>query len=179
MPESISSKKERYITNYNIPEQVADVLSSDKFYSDLFESAHTGNNAKEIANIITTDLMCLVDTTEKRINSKLKPHHLRDLGDSIQSGKLTRINAKNALYEIVKTGKELSQLISDLDLGNVSDETELLKIIENVISEDPQAVEQSKSNPQTINFLVGKVMQKTKGKADPNLTLDLLKKKIS
>ena len=179
MPESISSKKERYITNFKIPEQVADVLSSDKFYSDLFESAHTGNNAKEIANIITTDLMGLVDTTEKRINSKLKSHHLRDLGDSIQSGKLTRINAKNALYEIVKTGKELSQLISDLDLGNVSDETELLKIIENVISEEPQAVEQSKSNPQTINFLVGKVMQKTKGKADPNLTLDLLKKKIS
>jgi len=179
MPESISSKKERYITNYKIPEQVADVLSSDKFYSDLFESAHTGNNAKEIANIITTDLMGLVDTTEKRTNSKLKPNHLRDLVDSIQSGKLTRTNAKNALYEIVRTGKELSQVISDLDLGNVSNKTELLKIIENVISEEPQAVEQSKSNPQTINFLVGKVMQKTKGKADPKLTLDLLKKKIS
>ncbi len=179
MPESISSKKERYITNYKIPEQVADVLSSDKFYSDLFESAHTENNAKEIANIITTDLMGLVDTTEKRSNSKLKPNHLRDLADSIQSGKLTRTNAKNALYEIVKTGKELSQVISDLDLGNVSDETELLKIIEHVISEEPQAVEQAKSNPQTINFLVGKVMQKTKGKADPKLTLDLLKKKIS
>jgi aspartyl-tRNA(Asn)/glutamyl-tRNA(Gln) amidotransferase subunit B len=179
MPESISSKKERYITNYQIPEQVADVLSSDKFYSDLFESAHTENNAKEIANIITTDLMGLVDTTEKRSNSKLKPNHLRDLADSIQSGKLTRTNAKNALYEIVKTGNELSQVISELDLGNVSDETELLKIIENVISEEPQAVEQAKSNPQTINFLVGKVMQKTKGKADPKLTLDLLKKKIS
>ena len=179
MPESISSKKERYITNYKIPEQVADVLSSDKFYSDLFESAHTENNAKEIANIITTDLMGLVDTTEKRSNSKLNPNHLRNLADSIQSGKLTRTNAKNALYEIVKTGKELSQVISDLDLGNVSDETELLKIIEHVISEEPQAVEQAKSNPQTINFLVGKVMQKTKGKADPKLTLDLLKKKIS
>jgi aspartyl-tRNA(Asn)/glutamyl-tRNA(Gln) amidotransferase subunit B len=179
MPESISSKKERYITIYKIPEQVADVLSSDKFYSDLFESAHTENNAKEIANIITTDLMGLVDTNEKRTNSKLKPNHLRSLADSIQSGKLTRTNAKNALYEIVKTGKELTQVIADLDLGNVSDETELLKIIENVISEEPQAVEQAKSNPQTINFLVGKVMQKTKGKADPKLTLDLLKKKIS
>ncbi|MFB5608088.1 MAG: Asp-tRNA(Asn)/Glu-tRNA(Gln) amidotransferase GatCAB subunit B, partial [Candidatus Nitrosomaritimum yanchengensis] len=179
MPESISSKKERYITNYKIPEQVAEVLSSDKFYSDLFESAHAENNAKEIANIITTDLMGLVDTTEKRSNSKLKPNHLRDLADSIQSGKLTRTNAKNALYEIVKTGKELSQVISDLDLGNVSDETELLKIIEHVVSEEPQAVEQAKSNPQTINFLVGKVMQKTKGKADPKLTLDLLKKEIS
>ena len=81
-------------------------------------------------------------------------------------------------YEIVKSGKELSKVISELDLGNVSDESELLKIIKTVISEEPQAVEQAKSNPQTINFLVGKVMQKTKGKADPKLTLDLLTKEI-
>ncbi|MFB5604177.1 MAG: Asp-tRNA(Asn)/Glu-tRNA(Gln) amidotransferase GatCAB subunit B, partial [Candidatus Nitrosomaritimum aestuariumsis] len=108
-----------------------------------------------------------------------EPTHLQDLADSIVSGKLTRTNAKNALYEIVKTGKNLSQIISELDLGNVSDENELIKIIDQVISEEPQAVEQAKSNPQTINFLVGKVMQKTKGKADPKLTLELLQKKIS
>jgi len=178
MPESISSKKERYVSKYGIPDQVANVLSSDKFYSDLFEKSHTENNAKEIANIITTDLMGLVDTREKREQSKLQPSHLNDLADSIRSGKLTRTSAKNALYEIVKSGNELSQVISELDLGNVSDENELLNIISQVISEEPQAVEQAKSNPQTVNFLVGKVMQKTKGKADPKLTLDLLKKEL-
>ncbi|MEK6931709.1 MAG: Asp-tRNA(Asn)/Glu-tRNA(Gln) amidotransferase GatCAB subunit B, partial [Thermoproteota archaeon] len=104
--------------------------------------------------------------------------HLKEIADSIQSGKIARTSAKNALYEIVKTGKELSDVISELDLGNVSDESELSQIIESVISEEPQAVEQAKSNPQTINYLVGKVMQKTKGKADPNITLNLLKKKI-
>lgn len=178
MPESISSKKQRYVSKYNIPAQVADVLSSDKFYSDLFEDAHTKENAKEVANIITTDLMGLVDTREKRESSKLKPSHLKEISDSIQSGKITRNSAKNALYEIVKTGKALSDIISELDLGNVSDESKLSKIIESVISEEPQAVEQAKSNPQTIHYLVGKVMQKTKGKADPKLTLDLLKKMI-
>ena len=178
MPESISSKKERYVSKYNIPNQVADVLSSDKFYSDLFEDSHTESNAKEIANIITTDLMGLVDTREKREASKITATHLRDLADAIQTGKISRNSAKNALYEIVKTGKELSQVMSDLDLGNVSDESELLTVIKDVISEEPQAVEQAKSNPQTINYLVGKVMQKTKGKADPKLTLDLLKKQI-
>jgi len=178
MPESISSKKQRYISKYNIPVQVADVLSSDKFYSDLFENAHTKENAKEVANIITTDLMGLVDTREKRESSKLTPSHLQDIADSIQSGRITRNSAKNALYEIVKTGKNLSDIISELDLGNVSDESELSKVIESVIFEEPQAVEQAKSNPSTINYLVGKVMQKTKGKADPNLTLDLLKKMI-
>ncbi len=178
MPESISSKKERYATKYGIPDQVANVLSSDKFYSDLFDKSHTDKNAKEIANIITTDLMGLVDTTAKRENSKLKPSHLSDLADAIQSGKLTRTSAKNALYEIVKSGNELPQIISELDLGNVSEHDELLKIVKQVISEEPQAVEQARSNPQTINFLVGKVMQKTKGKADPQLTLDLLKQNI-
>ena len=178
MPESISSKKERYVSKYNIPNQVADVLSSDKFYSDLFENSHTESNAKEIANIITTDLMGLVDTREKRESSKITANHLRDLADSIQTGKISRNSAKNALHEIVKTGKELSQVISDLDLGNVSDESELITIIKDVISEEPQAVEQAKSNSQAINYLVGKVMQKTKGKADPQLTLNLLKKQI-
>ena len=178
MPESISSKKERYVSKYNIPSQVADVLSSDKFYSDLFEDAHTEKTAKEIANIITTDLMGLVDTREKRESSKLTATHLRELAESIQSGKISRNSSKNALYEIVKTGKELSTVISELDLGNVSDTAELSDIIQQVISEEPQAVEQAKTNPQTINYLVGKVMQKTKGKADPKLTLDLLKKQI-
>jgi len=178
MPESISSKKERYISKFNIPIQVATVLSSDKFYSDLFEKSHSESNAKEIANIITTDLMGLVDTREKREKSKITSTHLKDLADSIQSGKISRTSAKNALYEIVKTGKDLSQIILELDLGNVSDESKLLKIIQEVISEEIQAVEQAKSNPQTINYLVGKVMQKTKGKAEPKLTLDLLKKQL-
>ncbi len=83
------------------------------------------------------------------------------------------------MYEILKTGKAVSTVISDLDLDNVFSESELLKIIESVISEETQAVEQAKTNPQTINYLVGKVMQKTKGKADPTYTLDLLKKKIN
>jgi aspartyl-tRNA(Asn)/glutamyl-tRNA(Gln) amidotransferase subunit B len=186
MPESISSKKEKYISKYNLPEQVADVLSSDKFCSNLFEQTQTftidailvRKKAKEIANMITTDLMGLVDTREKRQESKITASHLIDLAEAIQSGKISRNSAKNALYEIVKTGKDLSQVMSELDLGNVSDESELLEIIKEVISEEPQAVEQAKSNPQTINYLVGKVMQKTKGKADPTLTLDLLMKQI-
>jgi len=72
----------------------------------------------------------------------------------------------------------LNAIISELDLGNVSDELELLGSVTRVISEESKAVDEAKSNPQTINYLVGKVMQKTKGKADPTLTLNLLKKQI-
>jgi aspartyl-tRNA(Asn)/glutamyl-tRNA(Gln) amidotransferase subunit B len=178
MPESISSKKERYITKYAIPVQVADVLSSDKYYSDLFEQAHTESNAKDIANIITTDLMGLVDTREKREQSKLTAKHLLDLVEIINNGKVTRSSAKNVLQEIVKTGKSVSEIILHTGLAKISDEDKLGKIISEVITQEPTAVQQAKENPQTINYLVGKVMQKTKGTADPILTLKILKEKI-
>jgi aspartyl-tRNA(Asn)/glutamyl-tRNA(Gln) amidotransferase subunit B len=179
MPESVSSKRERYVNDYDIPAQVADVLSSDKYYSDLFERAHNKSNAKEIANMITTDLMGLVDTREKREQSKLTPKHLGDLVEIINSGKITRTSAKNALQEIVKTGMSVSEIVSKTGLGKISDESELGRIIDEVIKEEPTAVQQARENPQTVNYLVGKVMQKTKGKADPALTLKLFKEKIS
>jgi len=178
MPESISSKRDRYVAQYNIPEQVADILSSDKFYSDLFEQAHNKTNAKEIANIITTDLMGFVDTNEKRQKLKLNSQHLNDLANAIMTNKITRNSAKIALQEIVNTGKSLSVVISELDLSHVFDESALFVIIEQIIKEHESAVNEVKEKPETINFLVGKVMQKTKGKADPTLTLELLKKKL-
>ena len=178
MPESITSKKERYVSQYKIPLQVADVLSSDKFYSDLFENSHNEKNAKEVANIITTDLMGFVDTKEKRDKSKLTSKHLSDLANAILENKITRNSSKTALQEIVKTGKSLDEIMSSLDLGHVSDESELTTIIEKVISEESAAVKQIQEKPETVNFLVGKVMQKTKGKADPALTLQILKNKL-
>ena len=178
MPESISSKKERYISKYCITPQVADVLASDRYFSELFEKANNETNAKDIANMITTDIMGLLDTREKRELSKLNAEHLSDLVEQIKSNKITRSSAKLALDEIIKNGKTLSQVIMDLDLGNVSDEVALSKIIADVLDEEAEAVKDAKQNPEIINFLVGKVMQKTQGKADPGLTLLLLKKSL-
>jgi aspartyl-tRNA(Asn)/glutamyl-tRNA(Gln) amidotransferase subunit B len=179
MPESIASKRDRYVREYKIPGQVADVLSSDKYYSDLFDQSHNEKNAKEIANIITTDLMGFVDTREKREKSKLTDFHLKDLADAILTNKITRNSAKTALQEIVNTGKPLSKIILEKDLGNVSDESSISSIIDKVLEEESAAANQIKDNPETINFLVGKVMKKTKGKADPVLTLDIMKKKLN
>ena len=81
--------------------------------------------------------------------------------------------------EIIKNGKPLQQIIGELDLGHVSDEEELTNIITQVLSEEIKAVEEAKQNPEIVNFLVGKVMQKTHGKADPELTLTLLKKNLA
>ena len=179
MPESIVAKRERYIAKYGIPDQVADVLSSDRFYSDLFENAYNEKNAKEVANIITTDLMGYADTREKKLELKISAKHLSELADSIMNNKLTRNSGKLALHEMMKTGKSLSDVISSLDLGHVSDAGSIEKIIDEVFQEEEKAVSEARQNPDTINYLVGKVMRKTKGKADPTTTLDILKKKLS
>ncbi|NWK08169.1 Asp-tRNA(Asn)/Glu-tRNA(Gln) amidotransferase subunit GatB [Marine Group I thaumarchaeote] len=178
MPENISSKKERYVSKYNIAPQVADILASDKYFSDLFENANNETDAKDIANMITTDLMGLVDTREKREQSKLEPKHLADLIECIKLNKITRTSAKLALEKIVKTGKALPQIIEEFDLGHVSDKSTLEGIIGEVLKQETKAVEESKQNPEILNYLVGKVMQKTQGKADPELTLALLKKNL-
>ena len=178
MPENISSKKERYVSKYNIVPQVADILASDKYFSELFEKANNETNAKDIANMITTDLMGLIDTREKREQSKLESKHLSDLMECIKSNKITRVSAKLALEEIIKTGNPLLQIIKELDLTNVSDESTIEGVIDEVMKQETKAVEEAKQNPETINFLVGKVMQKTHGKADPEVTLNILKKNL-
>ena len=178
MPESISSKKERYVSKYGITPQVAGILSSDRYFSELFENAKNETNAKDVANMITTDIMGLLDTREKRDSSKLNAEHLSALIESIKSGKITRTSAKLALDEIIKNGKPLEQIIDSLGLGHVSDEGELTDVITQILKEEAKAVEDAKQNPEIVNFLVGKVMQKTQGKADPELTLTLLKKSL-
>ncbi len=179
MPESIVAKRERYVKKYGIPAQVADVLSSDRFYSDLFEKSHNEKNAKEVANIITTDLLSYADTREKKLELKITAQHISSLADSIMDNKLTRNSGKQALQEMVKTGRSLLDVMSSLDLGHVSDADSIEKIIDEVFKEEEKAVAEARQNPDTINYLVGKVMRKTKGKADPTTTLDILRKKLS
>lgn len=179
MPESIISKTERYKKVYNVPSQVAEILAGDKYYSDLFEKAHDSSNAKDIANFITTDLMGLVDTREKRGKSKLEPTHLKELVDLIKKNELSRNSAKLAIQEIINSGKSVREVVAELNLGSVSNEEELTKIIDDIINKEVKAVEEAKTHPQTINYLVGKVMKKTRGKADPKKTLELLKQKVN
>ena len=178
MPESISSKKERFVEKFAIAPQVADILASDKYYSDLFENAHSDSDAKDIANLITTDLMGFVDTKGKREESKLTSQHLSDLVAAINNKILTRTSSKTVLQEIVKSGKSVKELLSEMDLGQVSDSSEIESVIMQVFEEEKQAVLDAKENPETVNYLVGKVMQKTKRKADPTKTLELIKSKL-
>ena len=183
MPESISSKKARYVSEYGISPQVADVLSADRFFSDLFEGARGAagdddGDAKEIANMITTDVMGLLDTRERRAASRLAPAHLSELAACIRENRISRNSAKGALGEMIKTGESAGDVIKRLDLGMVSDSADLEGLVDTVISEEAKAVAEAGSNPQAVNYLVGRVMRRSGGRADPKAALAMLKKRL-
>jgi aspartyl-tRNA(Asn)/glutamyl-tRNA(Gln) amidotransferase subunit B len=122
--------------------------------------------------------MGFADTREKKLDLKVTAKHISDLANAIVSNKLTRNSGKAALYEMIKTGKPLQEVISSLDLGNLSDTSSLEKIISEVFVEEEKAVHEARQNPETVNYIVGKVMRKTKGKADPAITLEIIRKKL-
>jgi len=190
MPESISAKQERYLS-YDIQKQIAESISKNLHASKLYneciiksQEIHGDDEdlnsklRKEIANIISTHWMSLCDTKEKIAESNIKSHHLVNMSFMIIQDSLSRNKILDLLTEIYSTGQDVTGIIQDKDLGKITDYNLILNYVLEVLKEELEAVEQAKSNPQTINYLVGKVMQKTKGKADPKLTLDLLKKQL-
>src|SRR6185312_13608529 len=148
---------------YGLPAQVADVLSSDKFYSDLFDKAHNEKNAKEVSNIITTDLMGFADTREKKLELKITPKHISDLADSIMESKLTRNSGKTALQEMVKTGKSLADVMSSLEL----------KITPKHISDLADSIMESKLTRNSGKTALQEMVKTGKSLADVMSSLDL------
>ncbi|MCZ6584273.1 MAG: Asp-tRNA(Asn)/Glu-tRNA(Gln) amidotransferase subunit GatB [Thaumarchaeota archaeon] len=133
--------------------------------------------SNELSNMMTTDMKSYSNYDQIKLDKNFE----KDIGkliDDLSEKKITRNSAKSILSEMFEKKTPYSELFSELSLEISTDESELLEIIKQVISEESKAVEEAKSNPQTINYLVGKVMQKTKGQADPAQTLDLLKKQI-
>ena len=123
--------------------------------------------------------MGFADTREKKMELKISTTHISDLADAIINNKITRNSGKLALQEMIKTGKSLSEVILNLDLGHVSDVNSLEQIIDEVFKEEEKAVLEARQNADTVNYLVGKVMRKTKGKADPAITIEIIRKKLS
>ena len=181
MPESSGSRRERFINEYGVSLQVAGVLSSDKFYSDLFDAARTDLNARDLANMITSDLMGLVDSKggegDEEKKCDLDPVSLGALADAVASGGISRNQARSALYGVLKKGQNLKDVVESIT-QDVPGESDLIRVVQQVIDEEAQAVQQAKENPKTVHYLVGKVMRKTKGKADPDMTLNLIKKYV-
>jgi aspartyl-tRNA(Asn)/glutamyl-tRNA(Gln) amidotransferase subunit B len=184
MPELPEERKVRFVTDYKLSEHVAQVLIDNKELSDFFEvSVKIYSSPKEIANWIVTDLMGFIDDSEQKgsifSGLKIEAKHVADLARLVDQNIINRSTAKTILKQIIKTGEMPSQLVANINASKIDDAGVIAEAVESIFVREKSAVIDAKTNPNVANFLLGKVMQLTKGKADPKIALNLITTKLT
>jgi aspartyl-tRNA(Asn)/glutamyl-tRNA(Gln) amidotransferase subunit B len=182
LPELPDTKRERFVSEYGLPEYDADLLVSEKPFADWFEEAvNLGGQPKTLANWIKGDFMRLLNEDNKSIETgPIKPKQLVDMLKLIDEGVISGKIAKGVFEEMYKTSKESGVIVKEKGLVQISDTGEIEKIVDDVIAKSPKEVERFKAGDQKLlGFFVGQVMKATKGKANPQMVNELLKKKLS
>ena len=184
MPELPDERKIRFITDYDLSEHVAQVLIDNKEVSDFFELAVSiYSSPKEIANSIITDLMAFIDDSEQKASIfsglKIEAKHVADLVKLVDQNIINRNTAKMILRQIIKTGEMPSQLVTKTNSSKIDDTGVIAEAVESIFTREKSAVIDAKNNPNVANFLLGKVMQLTRGRADPKIALNLITRKLT
>lgn len=180
IPKLEAERKEEYIEKYSLSEYDSTILVKEKEISDYFEKCiDLGMNPKEACNWITVNIIGYLNKYELEIKDLyLTPEMLKFIVDNINNGTISSKQAKEVFFKVLEENKEPSNFISK-ENAQISDETELEKIIDEIISNSPNQVEQYKSGKDKIfEYFVGQVMKNTRGKANPIVTKDLLHKKL-
>ena len=182
LPELPDTKRERFVSQYGLPEHDAGFLTSEKSVADWYEDAvRLGGQPKAVSNWIMVELMRLLNEENKSIeDSTLKPRQLVEMLTLIETGTISGKIAKTVFEEMYKTGKDADVIVKEKGLVQISDVGEIEKAVDDIISKNPKEVERFKAGEEKlIGFFVGQVMKLTKGKANPQMANELLKKKLS
>ncbi|RMD46964.1 MAG: Asp-tRNA(Asn)/Glu-tRNA(Gln) amidotransferase subunit GatB [Aquificota bacterium] len=183
LPELPDEKEKRFISEFGLTEYDADVLVADKDRALFFEKAVEvySKNPKAIANWIINELLGKLNEAGLDITeSPVKPEHIAELVELIDSGTISTKIAKEVFEEVFKTSKSPKLIVEEKGLKQVSDEGEIRKIVEDVLSNHPAEVEKYKAgNQKLMGFFVGQVMKATKGKANPKLVNKILQELLN
>jgi aspartyl-tRNA(Asn)/glutamyl-tRNA(Gln) amidotransferase subunit B len=181
LPELPAARRER-LKSLGLTEYDAGVITSSKGMSDFFDEALKGySDVKVLANWVMGDFLRLLNAKQVSVeNSPITPSHLAELLALIEKGTISGKIGKNVIEEMFETGKGPAEIVKEKGLAQISDEGALLKIVDEVISANPQSVEDYKAGKErAIGFLVGQIMKATKGQANPGVVNNLLKEQLS
>lgn len=181
LPELPDIRRERFVSIYGLPENDANLLVSEKATADWFENAvKLGGQPKAVANWIMGDLMKLLNTENKTIEEcHLEPLRLVEMLKLVEHGTISGKIAKTVFEEMYRTNKTADEIVQEKGLVQISDSGEIEKTVDEVIVKHPKEVERFKSGEEKLlGFFVGQIMKKTKGKANPQMVNELLKKKL-
>ena len=182
LPELPESRKERYINEYNLSEKDANIITSSKYLSDLFEEAsEVCGNRKAVNNWIISDISRILN--EKELEADQIPftaEHLGHLVELIDKGTISSSIGKKVIEELFENPKEPEEIIKEKGWIQISDEGAIKEVVLKVLEENPASVADYKAGKdRAIGFLVGQAMKATKGKANPQMLNKMLKEELS
>ncbi|MDO8470689.1 MAG: Asp-tRNA(Asn)/Glu-tRNA(Gln) amidotransferase subunit GatB [bacterium] len=189
VPELPQQKRERFQNQYGLSQQEVEVLVVKKALGEYFENvvSELGKGdvpatQKEIqlaANYMLSDLSSLLNESSSE-EIRITAEDFSELIVLIQKGTISSAIAKKVLAEMFATGKDPDHVIEDLGLSLISDQGEIERIAREVISKNPKALEDFKKGKEnSLQFLLGQMMGASKGKVQPEIALEVLKKLLT
>lgn len=153
----------------------------EKSLADFFEETlKFYPKPKIVANWVIVEVLRQLNERKAQLKElPLRPVHLAELLKLMEDGTLSSKLAKRVLVEVCETAEPPSQIVKRLGLTRIADEQVIREIAKEVFKENPKAVEDAKKDAEAVNYLIGQVMKKTKGKADPVLTNKVVRELLS
>lgn len=183
LPELPESRKARYISQYNLPEYDASILTTSKHLSNLFEGAlSVCNNAKAVSNWIISDITGVLN--EKELEADKIPFSAKQLGELIvliDKGTISTSIAKKVLVEMFEgEEREPNKIIEKNGWVQISDEKAIREVVNKILEANPQSIADYKAGKnRALGFLVGQAMKETKGKANPGMLNKMFLEELS
>ena len=182
LPEAPAGRCRRFVKDYQITEYDARILTQDKALADFYENAvSSGGNPKLIANWTITEL--LRELNERNLNitqSPSPPNHLGKLVKLIEDHTISSKIAKNVFAEMMQSGNAPAAIVEAKGWRQVSDTGQIESMVAAAVKENPEPAEQYRAgNRKALQFLVGQVMKKSRGQANPKMVIQLLEKHLS
>ena len=180
IPELPRAKKLRFIKNYGLPEFDAHLISSSKEWSEWFEkTVSLSGEPRRVSSFLVTDIQGFMK--DKKLSEiPVEPERFAKLVDMMKSGVISHSASKQVFEMMSENGKNPEDIAKENSLIQVSDESLLIPVIEQVIADNQSAAQDYKSGKEkAIGFLAGQVMRATKGAANPAVINKILKEKLS
>jgi aspartyl-tRNA(Asn)/glutamyl-tRNA(Gln) amidotransferase subunit B len=181
MPELPEARRRRFVAAYGIPDYDAGVLTQSAALADYFEQvAGASANPKAASNWIMGELLrTLNDRGLAMSDVPLPPAALAGLIALVDAGTISHAIGKDVFAKMFDSGRSAQEIVNAEGLAQIGDESAVLTIVRDVIAGNPDAVAQYRAGRhQTFGFLVGQVMKGSKGKANPKMANELLRREL-
>jgi len=179
LPELPETRRDRFVTQYGLPLYDANILTNSKTMAEYFENCLNlmdHSKAKVISNWLLGDFSRLLNATNIEIeDAKVNPEHLTEMLSLVDKGTISGPVAKAVFEEMFYAGKRASDIVTGKKLSQISDATDLRKIVKQVLDSNAKAVSDYKTGKeQALTFITGQVMKATRGRANPSLAKEIL-----